>query len=83
MSKLGGQRGHLGHPSMPAATATTLRGRRVVLNQLAASDWPAWSEVRIRNEGWLRPWEPMRPDHQLDPAHDRETFAARCVARRP
>jgi len=81
MSKTSGQRGHQAHPSMPANGATQLRGRRVLLNQLAASDWSAWSEVRIRNEDWLRPWEPMRPEHQLDPARDRETFAARCVAR--
>lgn len=81
MSKLSGQRGQSGHPSMPANSATQLRGRRVTLTQLAASDWPEWSEVRIRNEDWLRPWEPMRPEHQLDPARDRETFSARCVAR--
>lgn len=81
MSRLSGSRGHLGHPSMPAKEATALRGRRVTLNQLSAADWPAWSEVRRRNDEWLRPWEPMRPDHQLDPALDRETFNARCAAR--
>ena len=81
MSRLGGPRAQSGHPSMPASSATQLRGRRVTLTQLAASDWPAWSEVRVRNEAWLRPWEPMRPDHQLDPARDQETFVARCVAR--
>ena len=81
MSKLSGPRGQWGHPSMPASGATQLRGRRVVLNQLSAIDWPAWSELRLRNEEWLRPWEPLRPDHQLDPAHDRDTFNARCVAR--
>jgi len=66
---------------MPANSATQLHGRRVTLTQLAASDWPAWSELRIRNETWLRPWEPMRPEHQLDPARDHETFTARCAAR--
>ncbi len=81
MSKLSGPRGQWGHPSMPSNSATQLRGRRVTLTQLAASDWPTWSEVRLRNEDWLRPWEPMRPEHQLDPARDRETFAARCVGR--
>lgn len=81
MSKVGGSRGQWGHPSAPTNSATKLHGRRVTLTQLSASDWPAWSEVRIRNEDWLRPWEPMRPEHQLDPARDRETFAARCVAR--
>jgi len=81
MSRRGGTGGQLGHPSMPASTTTQLRGKRVVLNQLAAHHWPAWSEVRVRNEEWLRPWEPMRPDHQLDPALDRETFTARCIAR--
>lgn len=81
MSKVGGSRGQWGHPSAPTNSATKLHGRRVTLTQLSASDWPAWSEVRIRNEDWLRPWEPMRPEHQLDPARDRETFAARCIAR--
>lgn len=66
---------------MPDSAPARLHGRRVMLRQLTANDWPAWSEVRTRNEDWLRPWEPMRPDHQLDPARDRETFEARCIAR--
>ena len=36
-----------------------LYGRRVVLRPLTSSDFPPWSEVRLRNESWLIPWEPM------------------------
>ena len=30
-----------------------LYGRRVMLRPLTSSDFPAWSEVRLRNEYWL------------------------------
>lgn len=58
-----------------------LQGKRLVLRALVSSDFPAYSEVRVRNEAWLRPWEPMRVPGQPDPALDRDTFAARCSAR--
>lgn len=68
-----------GHPS--ASSALRLYGRRVTLRPLGAPDFAAWSEVRVRNDAWLTPWEPSRPTHQPDPTRDRDAFAARCVAR--
>lgn len=70
----------LGHPSAPAPVGPLLHGRRVVLRPLAPADFPAWSEVRIRNEAWLVPWEPRRAAHH-DPTRDRDAFNARCSAR--
>jgi ribosomal-protein-alanine N-acetyltransferase len=58
-----------------------LRGARVVLRPLAASDFPAWREVRLRNESWLIPWEPQRHPSLPDPTRDRHAFEARCTAR--
>lgn len=80
MSRLSKTRGDQGHPSVPTE-APVIRGRRVVLQPLTARDWPAWSEVRLRNAEWLQPWEPLRPEHQVDPALDRDAFNARCLAR--
>ena len=58
-----------------------LRGRRIVLRPLQASDFDQWHEVRVRNETWLTPWEarptPGRPDVVRDP----RAFASRCGAR--
>jgi [ribosomal protein S5]-alanine N-acetyltransferase len=58
-----------------------LYGRRVLLRPLAPSDFPAWSEVRIRNEAWLLPWEQARVPGMPDPTRDRESFTVRCSAR--
>jgi ribosomal-protein-alanine N-acetyltransferase len=58
-----------------------LFGRRVLLRPLVAADFPQWSEVRVRNERWLLPWEPQRIPGQPDPTRDREAFAVRCSAR--
>lgn len=58
-----------------------LQGQRLVLRPLVSSDFPAYSEVRIRNDAWLRPWEPMRVPGQADPALDRDAFSVRCSAR--
>ncbi|HUF98555.1 MAG TPA: GNAT family protein [Ilumatobacter sp.] len=58
-----------------------LRGARVVLRPLAATDFPAWREVRLRNEAWLIPWEPQRNLSLPDPTRDRHAFEARCAAR--
>jgi ribosomal-protein-alanine N-acetyltransferase len=60
---------------------TRLYGRRVVLRPLATSDFPAWSDVRLRNAEWLTRWEPRRPPSSPDPARDRDAFAVRCHAR--
>ncbi len=62
-------------------TVIRLHGKRLELRPLVASDYPAYSEVRIRNEEWLTPWESLRVPGQVDPARDRAAFAARCSAR--
>jgi ribosomal-protein-alanine N-acetyltransferase len=56
-------------------------GRRVVLRPLIVSDFPAWSEVRRRNDEWLTKWEPSRLPGQPDVINDRDAFAVRCSAR--
>ncbi len=69
------------HPASGASAGLRLYGRRVVLRPLTPADFPAWSEVRLRNEDWLIPWEPRRPPRLADPARTREAFSARCAAR--
>jgi ribosomal-protein-alanine N-acetyltransferase len=58
-----------------------LYGRRVMLRPLVPADFAAWSEVRIRNEEWLLPWEQARVPGMPDPTRDRESFTVRCSAR--
>jgi [ribosomal protein S5]-alanine N-acetyltransferase len=60
---------------------TRLFGRRVMLRPLVAADFPAWSEVRIRNGSWLTKWEPSRIVGSPDPTRDRDAFHARNQAR--
>ena len=58
-----------------------LRGRRVLLRPLAASDFDAWREVRTRSREWLVKWEQRPVPGQPDPAADKRAFVARCNAR--
>jgi len=58
-----------------------LYGRRVLLRPLTPTDFAPWSEVRVRNEGWLLKWEPRRLPGHPDATRDRDAFAARCGAR--
>jgi [ribosomal protein S5]-alanine N-acetyltransferase len=58
-----------------------LYGRRVLLRPLVPSDFPQWSEVRVRNEDWLLPWEPRRLPNMPDPSRSRDAFGLRCTAR--
>jgi ribosomal-protein-alanine N-acetyltransferase len=67
--------------SYDPASVARLYGRRVLLRPLTPLDFPAWSEVRIRNEEWLLVWEPRRQPGHPDVARDREAFAVRCHAR--
>jgi [ribosomal protein S5]-alanine N-acetyltransferase len=60
---------------------STLLGRRVLLRPLSVNDFPAWTEVRTRNAGWLLKWEPKRLPGQPDVTTDRDAFAVRCSAR--
>ncbi|HEX9258233.1 MAG TPA: GNAT family protein [Acidimicrobiales bacterium] len=58
-----------------------LYGRRVLLRPLTPADFAQWSEVRVRNEGWLLKWEPRKIPGHPDPTRDRDAFTARCSAR--
>ncbi len=58
-----------------------LYGKRIMLRPLGPADFQAWREVRVRNEGWLVPWEPQRTASLPDPTRDRSAFEARCSAR--
>ena len=60
---------------------TLLLGRRLVLRPLVVTDFPAWREVRRRNDGWLTKWEPTRPPGAPDVIEDRDAFGVRCSAR--
>jgi ribosomal-protein-alanine N-acetyltransferase len=60
---------------------STLFGRRILLRPLAASDFPAWREVRRRNVDWLTRWEAARVPGAPDVVEDRGAFEARCSAR--
>ena len=68
------------HPA-GLSSALRLHGRRVMLRPLVASDFAAFSEVRIRNGRWLTDWEPLRPAAAVEPAHNAEAFERRCVVR--
>ena len=60
---------------------TLLLGRRLVLRPLVVTDFPAWREVRRRNDAWLTKWEPTRPSGAPDVIEDRDAFGVRCSAR--
>jgi ribosomal-protein-alanine N-acetyltransferase len=73
-------RGHT-HPSMPSGGAIRLYSKRLMLRPLTPADWSQWTEVRLRNEPWLLPWEPLRAAALQDPTRERDAFTARCGAR--
>jgi ribosomal-protein-alanine N-acetyltransferase len=62
-------------------SVTRLYGRRILLRPLVPTDFPAWSEVRLRNEDWLLPWEPRRVPGHPDATRDRDAFTVRCHTR--
>lgn len=49
----------------PARGPVKLTEGTVELRPLRARDAAAWREVRMRNEEWLRPWEPTSPQSPL------------------
>lgn len=57
-----------------------LRGPRVELRPLKASDFEEWRAVRERSQDWLEPWEPLPDPTSADPVRDPEAFRARCGA---
>jgi [ribosomal protein S5]-alanine N-acetyltransferase len=73
----------IGHPAGIISSKGPLRlfGRRVLLRPLVATDFEAWSEVRLRNGEWLTKWEPMPLITSPDPAKSRDAFTHRCAAR--
>ena len=73
----------IGHPAAIISSKGPLRlfGRRTMLRPLAATDFEAWSEVRLRNGEWLTKWEPMPLITSPDPATSRDAFTHRCAAR--
>ena len=52
-----------------------------MLRPLEPHDFAAWRDVRVSNEQWLLPWEPLRPAGAGDPTRDRAVFEHRCNAR--
>ena len=73
----------IGHPAGIISSNGPLRlfGRRIMLRPLVATDFEAWSEVRLRNGEWLTKWEPMPLITSPDPAISRDAFTHRCAAR--
>lgn len=71
----------LNHPSAPLVNGLRLYGKRVLLRPLVPPDFATWSDVRLRNERWLVPWEPSRLATQGDPTRERDLFANRCSSR--
>lgn len=69
------------HPSGAPRSNLRLYGKRVMLRPLVAPDFLAYREVRLRNEGWLLPWEPSRLSLAADPIRDQSAFIARCNLR--
>lgn len=58
----------------------TLKGERIELRPLKASDWDAWRAVRVASRDWLEPWEPLSEPGTPDPVEDAEAFKSRCGA---
>ena len=69
------------HPAGTPIVSLRLVGQRITMRPLVASDYKAWSEVRLRNSEWLLVWEPRRSDFIADPATDLQAFERRCIAR--
>jgi [ribosomal protein S5]-alanine N-acetyltransferase len=58
-----------------------LKGKRVTLRPLSASDFHEWREVRRRCGEWLTQWEAKPMPGAPDVVEDPRAFAARCGAR--
>ena len=75
LAQLARRRRPLSAPGWPVSA----RARRVAVRPLRARDAVAWSEVRIRNEAWLSPWEgrnPALPVGSWSERHSPAVFAA-------
>lgn len=59
----------------------SLRGPRVVLRPLLATDFDAWRKVRVESHDWLTKWEPLPLANYPDITNDGRAFANRCAAR--
>jgi ribosomal-protein-alanine N-acetyltransferase len=69
------------HPSMSVEPGMRLYGKRIMLRPLMVADFAQWTEVRLRNEEWLTPWEPLRANNLADPTRHRDAFSSRCATR--
>jgi ribosomal-protein-alanine N-acetyltransferase len=78
---MGLDRRQMTHPAAPTTSGLRLYGKRVMMRPLVAPDFSSWSDVRVRNEKWLVPWEPSRLANQGDPTRERDAFGTRCAAR--
>jgi ribosomal-protein-alanine N-acetyltransferase len=58
----------------------TLKGERIELRPLKASDWDVWRAVRVASRDWLEPWEPLGEPGTPDPVEDADAFKSRCGA---
>ncbi|HEX3089861.1 MAG TPA: hypothetical protein VHQ23_14505, partial [Ilumatobacteraceae bacterium] len=65
------------HPSIAVEPGMRLYGKRIMLRPLMANDFSQWTEVRVRNEPWLTPWEPLRANNLSDPTRHRDAFSSR------
>lgn len=66
---------------MIRALPLELKGKRVTLRPLSASDFEEWREVRRRCGEWLTQWEAKPMPGAPDVVEDPRAFAARCGAR--
>jgi ribosomal-protein-alanine N-acetyltransferase len=66
---------------MPSLSGLRMYSRRLMMRPLTPSDFIAFSEVRVRNERWLTPWEPIRASRMADPSRSKDAFSSRCAAR--
>lgn len=62
-------------PEAPGWPASVVQGR-VGIRPLRVRDAPTWSELRVRNEQWLAPWEGRQPHLAPSPWEDRHTAAS-------
>jgi ribosomal-protein-alanine N-acetyltransferase len=69
------------HPSISVEPNMRLYAKRIMLRPLTVADFPQWTEVRVRNEHWLTPWEPLRLANLADPTRNRDAFSSRCATR--
>ena len=66
---------------MPSVSGLRLYGQRVMMRPLTPADFTSFSEVRLRNERWLLPWEPSACLADGRPQPIEGGVQLRCAAR--